>query len=145
LVSSALTAALGEIAVAILVAAAAVHVFWALGGKWGKDLAIPTKPGGAGPAMRPRAPATLMVATALAVAADLVAVRIGLLTSALPAWLVHAATVMLTLAFLARAIGDRRYVGFFKRVKGSRFARLDTAFYSPLCLFLAVAVGVNAW
>ena len=28
--------------------------------------------------------------------------------------------------FLARAVGDFRYVGFFKRVRGTRFARLDT-------------------
>lgn len=45
-------------------------------------------------------------------------------------------------AALLRSIGDFRYVGFFKRARGSRFAELDTRFYSPLCLPLALA---TAW
>ncbi len=31
-----------------------------------------------------------------------------------------------------------RYVGFFKRVRGTRFAEMDTRYYSPLCLTLSV-------
>jgi hypothetical protein len=44
----------------------------------------------------------------------------------------------------ARAVGEFRYVGFFKRVRGSRFARLDTNVYSPLCLLLAAGVAYVA-
>ena len=44
----------------------------------------------------------------------------------------------------ARAIGEFRYVGFFKRVVGSRFATLDTFVYSPLCLALAIGVALVA-
>ena len=36
-------------------------------------------------------------------------------------------------------------VGFFKKVGGSRFAKLDTYFYSPLCLVLGVGLLVVAW
>ena len=43
-----------------------------------------------------------------------------------------------------RAIGDFRYVGFFKRVRDSSFARLDTLAYSPLCAGLAVLIGISA-
>jgi hypothetical protein len=39
--------------------------------------------------------------------------------------------------FLLRAIGDFRYVGFFKRVHKTAFARNDSLIYSPLCLLLA--------
>jgi hypothetical protein len=46
----------------------------------------------------------------------------------------------LALLFLARAIGDFRLVGFFKRLRGTRFASLDTRYYSPLCLGLALGV-----
>ena len=46
---------------------------------------------------------------------------------------------------LMRAIGDFRYVGFFKRVRGSRFARMDTTLYSPLCLALAAGVAAVAF
>jgi Protein of unknown function (DUF3995) len=38
--------------------------------------------------------------------------------------------------FLLRAIGDFRYVGFFKKERGSKFAKMDTKFYSPLCLLI---------
>jgi hypothetical protein len=37
-------------------------------------------------------------------------------------------------------VGDFRLVGFFKRVRGNAFARLDTLVYAPLCLVLAVGV-----
>jgi hypothetical protein len=52
---------------------------------------------------------------------------------------------LLALGLLARAVGEFRYVGFFKRVRGSRFARLDTLIYSPVCLLLAVGVALVAW
>jgi hypothetical protein len=48
------------------------------------------------------------------------------------------------LIFAARAVGDFRYVGFFKRVRDSRFGRLDSALYSPLCVFLSFASAVAA-
>ncbi|TKI67695.1 DUF3995 domain-containing protein [Lysinibacillus mangiferihumi] len=40
--------------------------------------------------------------------------------------------------FLIRAIGDFKYVGFFKKIKHSQFARNDTWLYSPLCLFISL-------
>ena len=51
---------------------------------------------------------------------------------------------VLAVGLLGRAIGEFRYVGFFKRVRGSRFAKLDTVVYSPLCLLLAVGVALVA-
>jgi hypothetical protein len=42
------------------------------------------------------------------------------------------------LAFGLRAVGDFRFVGFFKRVRGSVFARRDTWLYSPLCVLIGV-------
>jgi len=40
--------------------------------------------------------------------------------------------------FLLRALGDFRYVGFFKKVKTTPFAKADTKFFSPLCLMLGL-------
>jgi hypothetical protein len=45
------------------------------------------------------------------------------------------------LALFARAVGDFRLVGFFKRVKGSVFARMDSRVYSPLCVLLGLGMG----
>jgi uncharacterized membrane protein SpoIIM required for sporulation len=53
------------------------------------------------------------------------------------AWLIAA-------VFALRAIGDFRYVGFFKRIRDTRFARLDTLAYWPLCAVLAVLIGIAA-
>ena len=50
----------------------------------------------------------------------------------------------LALGLLARAIGEFRYVGFFKRVRSSRFAELDSLVYSPLCLMLSGGVALVA-
>jgi len=140
--------ALAEAAIAVLGAAAAIHVYWALGGRRGAAAAVPEIPGEGGgavrPAFRPGRPGTLLVATALLIAADLLAVRAGILESALPAWLPRLACAVMALVFAARAVGEFRYLGFTKRVRGTRFAKLDTLFYSPLCLLLAVAAGANA-
>jgi hypothetical protein len=78
--------------------------------------------------------ATLAVAVVLLLFAGLVAATAGL------AWMSYA----LALGLLARAIGEFKYVGFFKRVRGSRFATLDTFVYSPLCLLLAAGVAIVA-
>jgi hypothetical protein len=40
--------------------------------------------------------------------------------------------------FLLRTIGDFKYVGLFKKIKNTHFSRLDTLYFVPLCLFLAV-------
>ena len=41
-----------------------------------------------------------------------------------------------------RAAADFRLVGFFKRIRHTHFARLDTAVYSPLCLALAIGSAI---
>ena len=54
------------------------------------------------------------------------------------------ASFALALGLLARAIGEFKYVGFFKRIRGSRFATLDSFVFSPICLLLAVGVALIA-
>ena len=45
--------------------------------------------------------------------------------------------------FLIRAIGEFKYVGFFKSIKETPFARMDTKFYAPLCLLLSVLITLS--
>ncbi|WP_367946795.1 DUF3995 domain-containing protein [Leptospira santarosai] len=52
--------------------------------------------------------------------------------------------VLLSAMFLFRAIGDFRLVGFFKKIRGTKFAKNDTAFFSPLCLLLSILLFVSA-
>jgi hypothetical protein len=99
--SAGLPFALAEIVVAILIAIAAIHVHGALGGRWGKGSAIPTI--AVHPVFRPGPVATLIVAIALLIAADLVAQRIGLVSPMLPAILARIATALVAVVFLGRS------------------------------------------
>lgn len=125
---------------AIFLALSAIHVYWLLGGKWGLAAAVPTNAGGQ-PLFRPGPVATLAVAVGLLLMGLAVLVRGGLLhfgwlPDRVGEWSVWAIAAI----FLLRAVGDFRYVGFFKKEKGSLFARMDTRCFSPLCLVIGCLV-----
>ena len=126
-----------------------VHLYWAAGGKLGSLAAIPQLPGefarGPRPAFKPSALGTFLVAMGLVAIALLVCLRAGLYFSAVSHGALQWGISAIALVMFARAIGDSELVGFFKKVGGSRFARLDTWFYSPLCLVLGVGLLVVAW
>ena len=126
------------VVVIAFVALSAIHVYWALGGGMGKAAAVPEL--NSRPAFVPSARSTLAVAVGLASCAVLVAASAGLVLSSSPAPWVTWLSFVLGLVLIARAVGDFRLVGFFKRVRGTRFARLDSAVYAPLCLVLGLAV-----
>ena len=132
---------------AVLLGIAVIHVYWAIGGRLGAGAAVPEVSGK--PALSPSPNATLLVALALTVAALVVLGRIQVWRSSLvPPWVFTLGTWVLAAVFLLRAVGDFRLVGFFKRVRGTRFATRDTFLYSPLCLALGLSlVGIarSAW
>jgi hypothetical protein len=135
----------GLAAIVILLVIAGVHVYRAAGGKAGKGAAVPSIEGK--PVLKPSASNTALVAAGLCALAAIVALRDGLIV--IPP-LSHASTAVkiatwpVAAVFALRAIGDFRYVGFFKSIRNSRFARLDTLAYSPLCAVLALLIGVAA-
>lgn len=129
--------------VPMLCAIALVHVYWAFGGRLGKRAAIPEQDGV--PLLRPTMLGTLAVATALLAGACVVASRAGWLWPNLYPGAIAFAVVALALIFAVRAVGDFRYVGFFKRVRGSRFARMDSVCYSPLCVALSLSIASMLW
>ncbi len=96
------------------------------------------------PLFVPSTRATVAIGVVLLLFACLVAATGGLIHIGVPAWILTWSSFALALGLLARAVGEFKYVGFFKQVRGSRFARLDTLLYSPLCLLLAVGVAVVA-
>lgn len=130
---------LGALIGGVFALLAALHFYWAAGGRWSSISVLPQKPGGSGePVFTPTTAATLGVALALSAASALVAMRSGLVPGAgIPLPYLTVGTCTLSGVFMLRAIGDFRLVGFFKRVKGTPFARADSALFSPLCLLLA--------
>jgi hypothetical protein len=124
------------------------HLYGAFGGRFFADAVIPARKTSHGPEkiFNPSPLAAFIVAAYLAAVTALAfAVSQGeaIVISA------DAGRGLLGIAgciFLLRSVGDFRYVGLFKRVRGTRFALWDTLLFSP-CIFLvgaacvAVAIG----
>lgn len=120
---------------------AALHLYWAMGGKLALQGAVPTV--GDRPVFEPGPLFAIGIAAALVAAAMVSARRADLLSLGLPVWFSRLGTWMLALVFALRAIGEFRYVGFFKRVRGTLFARRDSLVYSPLSAVIsALSAGL---
>ena len=119
------------------------HFVMAFGDLSGQSAAVPSDEGK--PLFTPSRAATMAVGVALILFGLLVAATSGMLQIGLPKILLVWLSSALALGLLARAIGDLKYVGFLKRVRGSRFARMDTWVYSPLCLLMAAGVASVAY
>jgi hypothetical protein len=121
----------------ILVALGLLHVYWALGGRFGRGAVIPERNGVR--LFNPSRGTTLLVAGLLWVGAACLLARVGLLGGPFPPGMLDPGVWLMAVVFLLRAVGDFRYVGFFKRQARTRFAWWDTRLYSPLCLLLSAA------
>ena len=118
------------------------HFYMALVPGSGTAGAVPSVEGR--PLFTPSRKATVGVGVVLLLFSALVAATAGLISVGLSRKALSWLSFTLAIGLLARAVGEFKYVGFFKRVRGSRFARLDTLLYSPLCLLLAIGVALVA-
>lgn len=134
-------------ALAIMAFAAAFHFHWALGGRLGFSVSLPQRPDGS-PVMAHRLPwwrpAAGAVGLGLVLLALLLLGHAGHLILPLPPGLARAALLATGAAFVARALVPHRYVGFFKSIRGTRWARFDTRLYSPLFLLLGLLILAQA-
>jgi hypothetical protein len=78
------------------------------------------------------------VAAGLAGAAYVALAAVEFVPWGLPRRALPIGCAVLAVLFGGRAIGERRYVGFFKRVRGTAFAWWDTRAFSPLCAALSL-------
>lgn len=120
----------------ILLALASIHFYWAAGGRIALAGSVPSD--GDEPLFTPGPLATAVVGCALVVAASIAALRGELFLAGAPDWLPMLGTWVLAFVFAGRALGDFRYFGFFKRVRGTLFARRDSRIYSPLCAAISL-------
>jgi hypothetical protein len=119
----------------ILAVLSGVHIYWALGGTAGKGAVVPEV--GGQRLFTPSRVAAVGVAAGLALAAAVAALRGGQFSPASDHIAVRMAALVLGVVFAGRAVGERRYVGLFKQVKGTRFARWDSRLFTPLCVIIA--------
>ncbi len=134
-------AVMAFVLVAIFFVLAIVHFHWALGGQWGFDHAVPTDLEGRR-VLNPRKTDSAVVGLGLLAFGVFYLLRSGVVGSyQLPVGLVRYLGWIIPVVFLLRAMGDFKYIGFFKRVRQTDFARKDTNYFSPLCLLIG-ALGL---
>lgn len=112
-----------------------LHVYWAFGGRWAFNGVFPENPAGEKPLnIKPSKLTTLIVSLGLLLFALITLGKTGVFD----AWVKpqHFSTGIEVIAtiFLLRTIGDFKYVGLTKKIKGTLFAQKDNRIYTPLTL-----------
>jgi len=110
---------------------------WVFGGAWGFDKAIPTKKNGE-KVLNPKKIDSAVVGLGLIVFGLFYLLKTPLIDFDLPNWIVTYGSWIIPGILILRAVGEFKYVGFFKAIKETEFGKLDTKFYSPLCLMLGI-------
>lgn len=128
----------------VLLAVAALHAYWGLGGIWpGVDAAscARTVGGFPGATTMPGLGSCFTVAAALAIAALVALTAGGAVATSLPSSLVNLATLAAALVFLGRGLAG--FTPAWRRLTPEQpFAALDVRFYSPLCLTIGIGFAI---
>jgi len=117
----------------IMIFLALIHFYWALGGKFGLDSALPTDEKG----NRLLNPSTFMTYVVGFVLLGFAYIAYRLYIGDESTMMIYAG-YGLSILFFLRSVGDFNRVGLFKKVKNTPFAKYDTWVYVPLCLFISI-------
>ena len=127
----------------IFASLAIIHFYWALGGRRSVNAAVPVFADNQQPLFKPGPLPTLIVGLGLLCFAGVILLQMNMITvSWVPAQFVRYISWGITAIFILRAIGDFKYVGFFKSVKATDFGRMDSQYYSPLCLLISILTSI---
>jgi hypothetical protein len=114
-----------------------LHIYWAFGGGLWIDSVLPTDLSGT-KILNPSMPASLIVAFGLLFLAFVTAGNQGFTDNYVKRNYLRYGSLIIAVIFLLRAIGEFKYVGFFKTVTATQFAINDTQIFSPLCSLIAL-------
>jgi Protein of unknown function (DUF3995) len=121
----------------IFLSLAVIHIYWGFGGKTVSVAAVPTK-NDIKPVINPGLFECLVVAIVLLSVGLFILIKGGIILIKLPDWLLNYGLWAIAMLFLLRAVGEFKYLGFFKKIKTTKFGQMDTKYYSPLCLLIAL-------
>ncbi|WP_067146588.1 DUF3995 domain-containing protein [Pseudotamlana agarivorans] len=121
---------------AIFLILALIHFNWIFGGTFGLNASLPTNLEGKR-VLNPKPLDAVIVGLGLSFFSLFYILQSGLIPYTLPHWVMSVGAWLIPSIFLVRAIGEFKYVGFFKKVKQTPFGKLDTKLFSPLCLLIA--------
>lgn len=114
---------------------AAIHFYWGYGGQWGFTNSLPTNEQGVR-ILNPKTIDSVIVGLGLLLFGTFYLFLGEIVKIKIARWFKNILQWLIPLIFILRAVGDFKYVGFFKEIKTTEFANLDTNFYSPLCLVI---------
>ena len=114
------------------------HFYWLFGGTYGVKQVIPTK--GPTTVNKQAIPpfATLIVALGLVSCGLLYLIKVEIFVLPIASWIIEYGLWFIPSIFILRAIGEFNYVGFFKKIRDTEFAKADSRLFSPLCLAIGV-------
>jgi hypothetical protein len=121
----------------ILIGLGLIHFYWVIGGKFGFSESLPTKESGER-VLNPKKIHCAIVGIGLTVFGILYILKSEIIEYNTPEWIIKYGSWIIPTIFLLRAVGEFKYVGFFKSVRKTKFAELDTKFFSPLCLTIGI-------
>lgn len=115
------------------------HFYWGFGGRFGSGAVIPTK-NDTDMTFKPGKIATILVAFVFLAVALFPLIESKWINIQLPEILINYGYWFLGAVLILRSIGEFKYVGLFKKVKHTAFAKNDTKYYTPLCISLVIII-----
>ena len=121
----------------LLIGLGLIHFNWVVGGNFGFSESLPTKESGER-VLNPKKIDSAIVGIGLTAFGFLYLLKSGVIEFIIPGWIMAYGSWIIPIIFLLRAIGEFKYVGFFKKIKKTEFGKLDTKLFSPLCLIIGI-------
>jgi fatty acid desaturase len=123
---------------AVMSVVALLHFYWAFGGKYGLASAGPKLEG-----EKQFIPSGKLIFIVACLMLALAVLPIQLVTPLqIFENVIAYVGFIVAVVFIIRGVGDFKYVGLFKKVYNSNFARLDTRYFSPLIIVLGISYAV---
>ncbi|WP_108808565.1 DUF3995 domain-containing protein [Aquimarina spinulae] len=135
-----ITTILSIILCLIFVVLGGFHFYWLFGGVWGLRKVIPTKGNEKNTLAIPKF-ATLVVGLILVAFGLVYLIKSGFISVQFPNWITIYGYWFIPSIFILRAIGEFKYVGYFKKIKNTEFSKADSKIFSPLCLVIGI-IGI---
>lgn len=121
----------------------AIHFNWVFGGKFGFAESLPTTENEER-VLNPKKFDSAFVGISLFAFGIYYVFKSGSIGYNLPEWIMSYCGWIIPIIFLLRAMGEFKYIGFFKKIKKTQFGKMDTYFFSPLCLVIGMSgIGIQ--
>lgn len=131
---------LESILIIVFLVISIIHFYWVFGGLKGLNKALPTDEKGKR-VLNPGKIETSIVGLGLLFFAFYYFTKIGMFEIELPQFIVGYSGWIISSIFILRAIGEFKYIGFFKKIKNTEFGKLDTKYFSILSLTIGI-IGI---